>query len=51
MCGGAPVPDRLIATYQRRGLVFVQGYGLTETAPGALFLRAQANEASRRWSA
>ncbi|HLJ98626.1 MAG TPA: long-chain fatty acid--CoA ligase [Streptosporangiaceae bacterium] len=40
MCGGAPVPDALIATYQRRGLMFVQGYGLTETSPGALFLRA-----------
>lgn len=39
MCGGAPVPDALIATYQRRGLMFVQGYGLTETSPGALFLR------------
>ena len=40
MCGGAPVPAPLIATYQQRGLTFVQGYGMTETAPGALFLRA-----------
>ncbi len=40
MCGGAPVPESLIRTYQERGLVFLQGYGLTETSPGALFLRA-----------
>ena len=40
MCGGAPVPEALIRAYQERGLVFLQGYGLTETAPGALFLRA-----------
>ncbi|NEE02944.1 acyl-CoA synthetase [Phytoactinopolyspora halotolerans] len=40
MCGGAPVPEALIRTYQDRGLVFLQGYGLTETSPGALFLRA-----------
>jgi len=39
MCGGAPVPEALIRTYQERGLVFLQGYGLTETSPGALFLR------------
>jgi fatty-acyl-CoA synthase len=40
MCGGAPVPEPLIRTYQQRGLTFLQGYGLTETSPGALFLRA-----------
>jgi fatty-acyl-CoA synthase len=38
--GGAPVPTPLIATYQGRGLRFLEGYGMTETAPGALFLRA-----------
>jgi len=27
--------------YQDRGLTFLQGYGLTETSPGALFLRAK----------
>ncbi|HEY0804189.1 MAG TPA: AMP-binding protein, partial [Pseudonocardiaceae bacterium] len=37
-CGGAPVPDTTIATYLGRGLSFSQGYGLTEAAPGALFL-------------
>jgi fatty-acyl-CoA synthase len=38
MCGGAPVPESLIRTYEKRGLTFLQGYGMTETAPGALFL-------------
>ncbi|MFC4117772.1 acyl-CoA synthetase [Nonomuraea zeae] len=38
MAGGAPVPPGLIRTYQERGLVFSQGYGMTETAPGATFL-------------
>ena len=40
LCGGASVPDAVIHTYQERGLVFCQGYGLTETAPGATFLEA-----------
>jgi fatty-acyl-CoA synthase len=38
MSGGAPIPESLIRTYHKRGLVFCQGYGLTETAPGATFL-------------
>jgi fatty-acyl-CoA synthase len=33
VCGGAPVPEALIALYGSRGVSFVQGYGLTETAP------------------
>lgn len=41
LCGGAPVPEPLIRTYQDRGLTFLQGYGMTETAPGALFLAAE----------
>ncbi|SEF76623.1 fatty-acyl-CoA synthase [Nonomuraea solani] len=41
LCGGAPVPEPLIRTYQDRGLTFLQGYGMTETAPGALFLGAE----------
>ncbi|WP_049565905.1 acyl-CoA synthetase [Nonomuraea sp. SBT364] len=40
LCGGAPVPEPLIRVYQDRGLTFLQGYGMTETAPGALFLGA-----------
>ncbi|WP_169951021.1 long-chain fatty acid--CoA ligase [Microbispora sp. H11081] len=40
MSGGAAIPVALIRTYQERGLVFCQGYGMTETAPGATFLEA-----------
>jgi fatty-acyl-CoA synthase len=40
MCGGAPLPEALIRTYGERGLLLLQGYGMTETSPGALFLRA-----------
>jgi fatty-acyl-CoA synthase len=40
MSGGAPIPEALIRTYQQRGLVFCQGYGMTETSPGATFLEA-----------
>jgi fatty-acyl-CoA synthase len=39
ICGGAPVPEAVIAPYQERGVTFMQGYGLTEAAPGVLFLR------------
>ncbi|WP_117214453.1 acyl-CoA synthetase [Allorhizocola rhizosphaerae] len=39
ICGGAPVPRTVIEAYQRRGVTFMQGYGLTEAAPGVLFLR------------
>ncbi len=38
MVGGSPVPSSLIAEYQARGLVFCQGYGLTETGPSAAFV-------------
>ena len=48
MSGGAAIPTALIRTYQERGLVFCQGYGLTETAPGATFL--EAGRASARWA-
>lgn len=41
MCGGAPVPAPLIETYAARGLAFQQGYGMTEAAPGALYLDAE----------
>ncbi|MGP4114715.1 acyl-CoA synthetase [Streptomyces sp. 4N509B] len=37
-CGGAPVPTALIDLFHRRGLTLQQGYGMTETAPGALLL-------------
>ena len=32
-CGGAPCPVTIIETFRDRGLLFQQGYGLTETAP------------------
>ncbi|HET8620990.1 MAG TPA: long-chain fatty acid--CoA ligase, partial [Acidimicrobiales bacterium] len=41
LCGGAPVPRSTIRTYLDRGVPFLQGYGMTETAPGALFLGAE----------
>jgi fatty-acyl-CoA synthase len=40
LVGGASVPEALIHTYQRRGFNFLQGYGMTEFAPGATFLEA-----------
>ncbi|MGD6749725.1 acyl-CoA synthetase [Streptomyces sp. BH105] len=40
-CGGSPVPTPLITAYQQRGLTFLQGYGMTEAAPGTLFLDAE----------
>jgi len=41
LTGGASVPEALIRRYQQRGLAFCQGYGMTETAPGATFLEAR----------
>lgn len=32
-CGGAPCPLRVIEAFRERGVLFQQGYGLTETAP------------------
>ena len=40
LCGGAPVPLATIRRYTQRGLAFIQGYGMTESAPGALLLDA-----------
>ena len=34
----APVPPRTLHTYTERGIALCQGYGLTETGPGALVL-------------
>jgi fatty-acyl-CoA synthase len=45
MTGGAAVPGALIRTYLQRGLTFCQGYGMTETAPGATFLEARESAA------
>ncbi|MFC5929443.1 long-chain-fatty-acid--CoA ligase [Cryobacterium melibiosiphilum] len=37
-CGGSAVPVRVLEAYEKRGLSFSGGYGLTETAPGATSL-------------
>jgi fatty-acyl-CoA synthase len=37
-CGGSAVPARVAEAYERRGLSFSSGYGLTETSPGATSL-------------
>lgn len=37
-CGGSAVPRRILETYEERGLSFSQGYGMTETSPGATSL-------------
>ncbi|MGM7668328.1 o-succinylbenzoate--CoA ligase [Microbacterium sp. A93] len=37
-CGGSAVPSRVLNAYEERGLSFSQGYGMTETAPGATLL-------------
>lgn len=37
-CGGSAVPDRVLNAYEARGLSFSQGYGMTETSPGATSL-------------
>jgi fatty-acyl-CoA synthase len=38
LCGGAPCPKSLIDTWNGRGVVFKQGYGLTECGPNVLNL-------------
>ncbi|WP_018333115.1 acyl-CoA synthetase [Actinomycetospora chiangmaiensis] len=38
LCGGAPVPPALLDVYAARGPAFLQGYGMTEAAPGVLLL-------------
>ncbi len=40
LSGGAPIPESLLHTWLDRGLMIVQGYGLTEAAPGTTMLRA-----------
>ncbi|MGW6484255.1 acyl-CoA synthetase [Streptomyces sp. NPDC055059] len=39
LSGGAPIPRSLLETWQARGLVIMQGYGLTEASPGTTMLR------------
>lgn len=40
LSGGSPIPDSLLQTWLDRGLMIVQGYGLTEASPGTTMLRA-----------
>lgn len=42
--GGAPMPAWLIEVFTGLGLTFIQGYGLTETAPVATCNRLEDNE-------
>lgn len=37
-CGGSSVPLRVIEAYEKRGLSFSSGYGMTETSPGTTSL-------------
>jgi fatty-acyl-CoA synthase len=39
LSGGAPIPESLLRIWLDRGLMITQGYGLTETSPGATMLR------------
>jgi fatty-acyl-CoA synthase len=41
LTGGAPVPKSLLQSWADRGLPLIQGYGMTETAPGATLLRGE----------
>lgn len=39
-CGGSAVPMRVLEAYESRGMSFSNGYGMTETSPGATTLSA-----------
>ncbi|MFP4531046.1 MAG: acyl-CoA synthetase [Desulfobacterales bacterium] len=41
LAGGAPCPRPLMETYMRKGVMFCQGYGMTETATGVTALRTE----------
>jgi fatty-acyl-CoA synthase len=41
LSGGAPIPASLLRAWLDRGLMIIQGYGLTESSPGATMLRAE----------
>ena len=46
LSGGAPIPESLLRRWLDRGTSITQGYGLTETSPGATMLRA--DDAARK---
>lgn len=39
LSGGAPIPETLLQVFADRGVGIFQGYGMTETSPGATMLR------------
>lgn len=41
VCGGAPCPIPVIEFFQKRHLRFLEGFGMTETAPNALILSSK----------
>jgi len=41
LTGGSPCPKSIIETYQEKGVVFNQGYGMTETATGITALGSE----------
>ncbi|MEU6523513.1 long-chain fatty acid--CoA ligase [Streptomyces sp. NPDC046924] len=43
MVGGSPLPDRTIATWAAKGIPLMQGFGMTETAPGTRMLEPRDN--------
>ena len=43
MVGGSPLSDRTISTWADRGVLLMQGFGMTETAPGARMLEPRDN--------
>ncbi len=43
MVGGSPLSDRTITTWADRGVLLMQGFGMTETAPGARMLEPRDN--------
>ncbi|MDK2123871.1 AMP-binding protein [Parachitinimonas caeni] len=47
--GGAPCPVSLIRAYQQRGLVFKQGFGMTEVGPNCLTLHEHDSEMKAGW--
>ncbi len=41
LVGGSPCPKTIIETFQKKGVVFNQGYGMTETATGVTALGSE----------
>jgi fatty-acyl-CoA synthase len=41
LTGGAPVPHNVLKFWADRGVPLIQGYGMTETSPGATLLRGE----------